>query len=207
MRLQHPFEAITPSVDGDCLAVLARADHEFTASRLLPLLGRKRSLSGVRNALDRLADQGVVSVRQVGNVNSYSLNRSHMLAPALIDIATARDRLVSRLAAEMAGWQVKPTFGAMFGSAARGDMHTESDIDVLIVHADDVDIELWSEQVAHFQRQVTSWTGNDTRVLSLTESEVLDHGTEDPVLREITRDGIVLAGPTNWLRRRALGIA
>ncbi len=206
MRLQHPFEAITTSVDGDCLAVLARADHEFTVSRLLPMLGRKRSLTGVRNALDRLVDQGVVSVRQVGNVNSYSLNRSHMLAPALVDIATARDRLVSRMSAEMAEWQVEPRFSALFGSAARGDMHTDSDIDVLVVHADDVNIELWSEQIAHFQRQVTSWTGNDTRVLSLAEREVLDHGTEDAVIREVTRDGIVLAGPTSWLRRRARGL-
>lgn len=204
MLLQHPFEAVTTSVDGDCLAVLARADHEFTVSRLLPLLGRERSLTGVRNALDRLADQGVVIVRRVGNVKSYSLNRSHLLAPAIVEIAAARDRLVERVAAELQQWRVSPVYGALFGSAARGEMHTESDIDILLIHPDDADIELWTDQVGHLQQLVTSWTGNDTRVLTLSEREVHEHGTRDPVLREVAHEGVALAGSTSWLRRKTM---
>ncbi|WP_448006167.1 nucleotidyltransferase domain-containing protein [Agromyces bauzanensis] len=202
MLLQHPFEAVTTSVDGDCLAVLARADHEFTVSRLLPLLGRKRSLTGVRNALDRLADQGVVNVRQVGNVKSYSLNRSHLVAPAIIEIATARDGLFERLAAELQHWRIQPLYGALFGSAARGEMHSESDIDILLIHPDDADIELWTDQVTQLQQLVTSWTGNDTRVLTFSEREVHEHGTRDPVLREVASDGVALIGSASWLRRK-----
>lgn len=204
MLLQHPFETVTTSVDGDCLAVLARADHEFTVSHLLPLLKRKRSLTGVRNALDRLAEQGIVNVRQVGNVNSYSLNRSHLLAPAIIEIAAARDRLVERVTAELQQWRVSPVYGALFGSAARGEMRTESDIDILLIHADDADIELWTDQVAHLQQLVTSWTGNDTRVLTLSEREVHEHGARDPVLREVVHEGVALTGSTSWLRQGAL---
>lgn len=201
MLLQHPFEAVTTSVDGDCLAVLARADHEFSVSRLLPLLQRKRSLTGVRNALDRLAEQGVVNVRRVGNVNSYSLNRSHLLAPAIIEIAAARDRLVERVTGELQQWRVPPVYGALFGSAARGEMHTESDIDILLIHPDDADTELWTDQVARLQQLVTSWTGNDTRVLTFSEQDVHEHGSSEPVLREIARDGVAVTGSTSWLRR------
>lgn len=202
MRLQHPFEAVTTSVDGDCLAVLARADHEFTVSRLLPLLGRTRSLTGVRNALDRLADQGVVTVRRIGNVNSYSLNRAHLIAPAIIEIATARDRLLARISSELERWRIPPVFGALFGSAARSEMNTESDIDILLIRPDDADVEVWTDQVAHLQRLITSWTGNDTRVLTFSEQEAQAHGTTDPVLREIAREGVAVIGSTSWLRRR-----
>ena len=201
MLLQHPFEAVTTSVDGDCLAVLARADHEFTVSRVLPLLKRKRSITGVRNALDRLAEQGVVNVRRVGNVNSYSLNRSHLLAPAIIDIATVRDRFVERVISELRRWRAAPLYGALFGSAVRGEMRADSDIDILLIHSDETDIELWADQVIHLQRLVASWTGNDTRVLTFTEAEVRDHGRSDPVLGEIANEGLNLIGPTNWLRR------
>ena len=202
MLLQHPFEAVTTSVDGDCLTVLARADHEFSVSRLLPLLQRKRSLTGVRNALDRLAEQGVVNVRRVGNVNSYSLNRSHLIAPAIIEIAAARDRLVERVTAELQQWPVPPVYGALFGSAARGEMHTESDIDILLIHPDEADVELWTDKVAHLQQLVTSWTGNDTRVLTFSEQEVQEHGASEPVLREVAREGVAVTGSTSWLRRR-----
>lgn len=204
MRLQHPFEAATTSVDGDCLAVLARADHEYTVSRLLPLLGRTRSLTGVRNALDRLADQGVVNVRRVGNVNSYSLNREHLLAQAIIEIATARARLVERISAEVERWQVPPVYGALFGSAARGEMRTESDIDLLLVHPDEADIEVWTDQIGRLQRLVASWTGNDTRVLAFSEQEARQHGANDPVLREIASEGTVVIGSSGWLRRSTM---
>ncbi|MEF3405510.1 nucleotidyltransferase domain-containing protein [Agromyces sp. CCNWLW203] len=201
MLLQHPFEALTTSVDGECLAVLAKAEHEFTASRLVPLLKKKRSLSGVRNALDRLADQGVVEMRHVGNVKSYTLNRSHLLAPAIIAIATVRDRFLEQATDELLHWRPTPIYAALFGSAARGEMRADSDIDLLLVRPDDADIALWADQMAHLQRLVTSWTGNDTRVLDFSEQEVRDHAMTDPVLREIAREGIGLIGPTSWLRR------
>ena len=202
MLLQHPFEALSTSVDGDCLAVLARADHEFSASRLLPLLKITRSLTGVRNALDRLAEQGIVNIRQVGNVHSYSLNRSHLLAPAIIEIAAARDRLIGRVTTELEQWRVPAVFGALFGSAVRGEMHTDSDIDILLIHPDDSDIELWTDQVGHLQQLVTSWTGNDTRVLFFSEREVHEHGSHDPVLREVAQEGVALTGSMSWLRQR-----
>ncbi len=207
MRLQHPFEAVTTSVDGDCLSVLARAEHEFSAARLVSLLGRKRSLTGVRNALDRLATQGIVDVRHVGNVKSYALNRSHLLAPAIIAIATARERLIDAISTELGEWAEAPVFGALFGSAARGEMQVDSDIDVLLVHAEDCDIEAWSDQVMRLHRMAEKWTGNDTRVLTIGEREVDEHGSNDPVLHEIAREGIVLIGPTSWLRRRMMTTA
>ncbi|WKK72696.1 hypothetical protein Q0F99_07165 [Rathayibacter oskolensis] len=39
MRTQSPLSVITPTVDGDVLAVLARADQAFTISEIRSLVG------------------------------------------------------------------------------------------------------------------------------------------------------------------------
>jgi hypothetical protein len=80
-------------------------------------------------------------------------------------------------------------------------MRTDSDIDILLIHPDDADIDVWTDRVVHLQRLVASWTGNDTRVLAFSEFEARKHIMSEPVLREIAQDGIGLIGPTNWLRR------
>lgn len=200
MLLQRPFEAITTSTDGDCLMVLARGDDEFTASQVNRLLDGRRSLSGVRNALDRLARQGVVRRRPVGNALTYRLNREHLLSRAIETIANAKPHLIERTREAIAGWEVVPTYAALFGSAARSDMREDSDIDVLVIRPDGADGERWTDAVLGLQRLMSSWTGNDVRVLEFSEDEARAHGATDPVMREIARDGIPLAGRSSWMK-------
>jgi hypothetical protein len=59
VNLVRPLEVVTPTVDGDVLAVLADAATAFTAGQVHHLSGR-RTVDGIRNALNRLAEQGVV---------------------------------------------------------------------------------------------------------------------------------------------------
>ena len=65
MILSRPFLAVTPTIDGDVLAVLARADASFTPPQVHGLIG-SHSVAGVRNALVRLTGQGVLHSEQVG---------------------------------------------------------------------------------------------------------------------------------------------
>jgi len=55
MQTQQPLAAITPTLDGDVLVVLARADAPFTAGVIQKLLGG-RSYAGIRKVLDRLVE-------------------------------------------------------------------------------------------------------------------------------------------------------
>ena len=57
-------------------------------------------------------------------------------------------------------------------SAARSDMRTSSDIDLLLVRPADVeeDNEIWLGEIGELERKVTRWTGNDTRVIVVSES-------------------------------------
>ena len=59
----------------------------------------------------------------------------------------------------------------------------------------DVEDPIWRRQLDSLSSQVTAWTGNDARVLELSEDEVqrgLKSG--EPVLAGIRAEGIVLHG-------------
>lgn len=203
MILNRPFEVVTPTVDGDVLAVLARADAAFTPPQVRDLAGR-HSVAGVRNALHRLTDQGIVHSEQVGRAFIYRLNRDHVAAPHVVALAEAGQTVIQRMRGLIASWATPPDYAALFGSAATGKMTTSSDLDVLIVRPTTVDLDdeaAWHDQLDDFALSCTRWTGNDTRVLELSAAEVRSGATTDRVLRAIARDGIHMAGSTEYLSR------
>ena len=59
MELSRPLATITPTLDGDVLAVLARHDVTFTTGQLHRVLNR-HSEAGIRKVLVRLNGQGIV---------------------------------------------------------------------------------------------------------------------------------------------------
>jgi hypothetical protein len=85
-------------------------------------------------------------------------------------------------------------------------MRPDSDIDLLIVRPERVDVEdpQWRRQLDSLTIEVTAWTGNDARVLELGEDEVrrgLESG--EPVLADVRAQGVVLYGEAAYLSIRA----
>jgi predicted nucleotidyltransferase len=201
MNLARPLEVVTPTVDADVLAVLAGAEASFTGRQVHQVAGR-HSERGVRNALQRLVTQGIVTRERVGAADRFTLNRDHLAAPHVEALANMRGELSARIRAELDAWRPEAEYVAMFGSAARGDMHADSDIDVLIVRPSSVepDDDHWSAQIDTMSRHVTAWTGNDARVLELSADE-LRRRTNAAIVREVAKDGITLHGPESYLRR------
>lgn len=206
MELQHPLAVVTPTLDGDVLAALAQADVAFTTSqlgRLIPPKGgdEARSAEGIRKVLQRLVRQGVVEAEQVGRAYQYRLNREHLSAGPIVALANQRAALLHRLEDTLRGWAPGPTYAALFGSAARGHMHPESDIDLFLVRPSVVPEHIWEDQTMKLALAVTRWTGNDTRILDLTEDEVeASSGAGDPILQSIASEGITVLGKAGWLR-------
>lgn len=192
---------VAPTVDADVLAVLARAEAEFTGRQVHQVAGR-HSEKGVRNCLHRLVGQGIVNARRAGKADLYSLNRHHLAAPYIVGLAGLRHELLERIRAELARWQVAPVFAALFGSAATGRMRPDSDIDLLVVRPESVRAEGagWRRQLETLATRVTAWTGNDTRWLELGEDEVR-RGLKDAerVLAHVRDEGIVLYGQEAYL--------
>ncbi len=200
MQVQRPLAVVTPTLDGDVLTVLTRAETTFTPGQVARLLP-DASVEGVRKVLRRLASTGVVTAERVGNAYTYGLNREHLAAPAILELAAQRTTLLTRLEQVVGTWPTRPVHGSVFGSAARGEMRPDSDIDVFLVRADDADPDVWEARTDELAAAVTRWTGNDTRVLSMTEAEVRDAAVGgDRVLADVVRDGLTFAGRPSWLR-------
>jgi len=201
MDLGHPLRVVTPTLDGDVLRVLAQVEAEFTPPEIHRMLG-EFSVFGIRKTLVRLTSQGIVLRRSAGNASLYMLNRSHLAAAAIVELATMKEQLLSRLRSELDRWEVPCTHAALFGSAARGDMSSDSDIDLFIVRPRSVEMgdDLWMRQLFDLSRSVRGWTGNDANILEYGESE-RDAAAQDAVLSSIAEDGIGLHGDPTFLQR------
>lgn len=199
MELNRPLATVTPTLDGDVLAVLAQHEEAFTTGQLHRVLDR-HSAEGIRKVLLRLTRQGVVLSHRVGNAYSYQLNRQHLAAGPIVELARLPQTLLKRLEDRLEIWAFPPTYAAVFGSAARGAMTEYSDLDLLLVRADDTPIDIWEEQVGDLVADVSRWTGNDTRPLEYTVSE-LTAARDELVLRDVLNEGLTVAGRHAWLSR------
>jgi predicted nucleotidyltransferase len=153
----------------------------------------------VNAALRRLAEEGVVRAEEAGRAYLYTLNREHVAVPALELLADVRAELERRLRAEIDEWEIAPEHVSVFGSAARGDGDTRSDIDIFAVRPAKVSEEDpgWREQLERFSDHVHAWTGNHAAISEVSASDVRRLRRErPPVLEELRRDAITLAGPT-----------
>ena len=190
---------VTPTVDGDVLGLLARADAAFTAPKVQRLLER-HSVPGVRKVLNRLVEQGIVNADKAGRTLTYRLNRDHLAAASIIELAHLDDALIERIRTAVATWDRAPLLVMLFGSAATGRMRVDSDIDVFVVGNEPNDAsDRWRTQISDLELDITKWTGNDARVLAYTV-DALQH-TSDIVVDDIARDGILIAGDRALLRR------
>ena len=199
MRLSHPFEVITPTVDGDILAVLGRVDGPFSGRQIHRLTGR-HSEAGIRKALDRLVEQGIVVRQRVGNSHLHSLNQDHLAAEAVRSLARLRESAFELMTDTLRSWRHPPTLAAVFGSAARQEEAADSDIDVLLVRPSEAEEGTWQQAVSRFVDAISRATGNDVRVLELTCDELWAPGNE-ALRQELQRDVIVLLGSRAVLSR------
>ncbi|HZQ65020.1 MAG TPA: nucleotidyltransferase domain-containing protein [Gaiellaceae bacterium] len=135
---------------------------------------------------------------EAGNAYLYTLNREHLAAPAVQLLADIWPELLRRLRDEVADWQVAPVHLSIFGSAARGDGGTASDIDLFVVRPGDVPDHdaRWRDQLDRLADHVLAWTGNHAGLSEVSERDVRRLGRErPPVVCELSRDAITIAGP------------
>lgn len=203
MDLARPFTAISPSVDTAVLIVLAGSSTPRSGREIARRAGRSKT--GVQHVLQRLVDHGIVQRMPAGNAQLYTLNREHLLAGAVEQMAGAHAALLRRLAETIGSWELPTIHASMFGSAARGDGDTRSDIDLLIVRPADLDAEgaAWRSQIDALAENVRRWTGNNAGIVELSEADLPRLAEQQPpILAELRRDAIEIAGtPTRTLLR------
>lgn len=213
MDWSTPTEALIPGLEGVALRQLYLVDGPQTAGDVHERAGTG-SRNGLRYALDRLADQGIVLRTTVGNTAIYELNHDHLAYPALDaalgtfrPYADLRDRL--RDLARDCSWS-GPLFSlAVYGSVARGQAGPDSDVDLLLVlpdgrDPDDPQVDDLSEAL---HVHVKLWTGNRAHLDIRTERQIhVAAATHDPVFASWVRDADFVFGDDVVAQvRRAVG--
>ena len=203
--LMDPTRAVTATLDGPVLAVLAQAGRPLTVGEVTAQTPRGSEI-GVRRSLARLVEQGIVRAAEMGRNRVHELNRDHVAAPVAEALAGLRLALWQKFRGTLSGWNPKPVYACVFGSAARGDGDAQSDIDVLLVrspvagetdprrqsaglagspagHAPEFMAVLlterqaakWDRQVGELHDLVLGWTGNRLQVVEMPVYQWADH--------------------------------
>lgn len=196
MDVAEPIASVVPSLHGPVLAVLARTNAPLRQADVHRLAGTG-SYSGVRKVLLQLVEHGVVDEVPGG----FRLNREHLAAEAIVQLASLHGLLTERLR-QWAASHDGIDFVGLFGSAARRDGDQTSDIDVLVVA--DLPPETRSILRDELTDLLLRWTGNDGHVQVLDASDVTHLVDEQaPIISMWTDELQPLVGQLPPLREAA----
>ncbi len=195
MDFVRPIEAVIPGVQGRVLAVLAETTAELNLRTLARLSGV--SHAQISRVLPGLVELGLVERREAPPSSLFRLVPEHVAAGPLVALARGRDGVIEEMGHAAAALPVAPESVIVFGSFARGEADSESDIDTVFVRPGGVDEsdETWSASVDEWRSQIRRNSGNAVEVLEIGSEEIAARlASRQSVWQDIRREGIVVHG-------------
>jgi predicted nucleotidyltransferase len=185
------------STEAQVLVALLRMDTPLSGRAIARITGLTQATA--RRALVRLREVGLVAAEAVPPALLYRANHDHLAMPALLALLRLGSELRARVAEQVGGWRVPPMSALIYGSFARGELATHSDVDVLVVRPDTVrpDDTMWQGQIADLADRIQRWTGRRANVIDMDIREAV-RGLSDrePFLVEVDKHGWLIAGRT-----------
>lgn len=172
MKFHNPLDDIlnTP-VRIRLLRLLCRTRSDFTGRELARFIGY--SHTHTLSALGELEADGLVTRRHVGNAYLFSVNIDNaIVSRVLIPAFKVESHLISDLADRFYDGIGKKLISViLFGSVARGEEEPGSDVDLLLVASDGVDIEQLEEKVSEISIDASNEFGCSVMPILVTKSE------------------------------------
>ena len=196
MDLAMPLAVVTPTLDAAVLHALAATTARASGAQVHRMAGTG-SPDGVRRVLTRLVAQGIVLAEEHPNATLYLLNRDHVAADAIVALTRLRTIIIDRITDAVSHWSPEPAHASLFGSFARGEATTNSDIDILVVigPAGTADQDARATQIDQLSADVLKWTGNRGHIVDPTPDTLAAMiAAEDPLLVSWRTDHINLVG-------------
>lgn len=171
MDISHPINSLIPLLAGEVLEVLAGTTRPLSGREVARLVPGGASASGVATALGDLANSGLVRQVEAGNAILNTLNRDHVLTPLVVAAAGGYGTTLGRIAESVAELEPMPLRAILFGSVARRDAGSDSDIDIAFIFQDDTDLDTAESAVSSLAQRVESLTGNAVDAILYTAAE------------------------------------
>jgi predicted nucleotidyltransferase len=197
MDFRTPVETMIPGATGRLLAALARVDTELPVSTLARVAGVGRTRAS--GLIAELSSLGLVDRREIGRTTMVSLARDNAAGQLVDRLGHLQSVVVDQLRLMASELDPAPLALLVFGSFARGEATSDSDIDVLAVRPTRVDSDRWSDAVATFATKARRLTGNPVQVLDYDLDELRRRAgprakTGRAFWEALRRDSLVLAG-------------
>lgn len=191
MDLIHPIESVIPGAQGRVLQTLLASGREMSTSDVARVADISQPHAS--RVLTRLVDLGIVSRRHVPPALLHEPIAGNAVVMMLESLRSLPARAIEQL--RLGAQQVRPapTAAFLFGSLARGSASSESDIDVLVVRQNEVNVDAWAVAVDSWVNEAQRFIGNPVNVIEIDTDEWTARRHEsDGLFAAIRRDGIDL---------------
>lgn len=197
MRPAHTIETLLGSRSKlAVLRVLQGVAIPLNASQLAGRTGL--SWTAVSTVLDELAEMGVINSSSAGRANIHSLNRESIYVTDLIDpLFAAEERIPDEMLADLSStFESQALAMVVFGSYARGEQASGSDVDAAIVAADPKAKDLVEETVDGYQTHFLSRYGAPLSAIVYDAVEAAALSEAAPSFAaQLVADALVVFGP------------
>lgn len=195
MDIARPVQAVVPGAQGRILAVLAETSAELNLRTIARLSGV--SLAHTSRVLPVLVELGIVERREAPPSALFRFVAENVASQAITALTRTRQSVLDELGRAAGALASAPVSIIVFGSVARGDASSDSDIDVvvvrpLVVDEDDVG---WRRGIDTWCEQARRLSGNRVDMLEVGEGDIGSRlRSKRPVWMDIRRDGVVVYG-------------
>jgi hypothetical protein len=192
-----PVQALIPGTQGRILAVLAQTSAELNLRTLSRLSGV--SFAQASRVMPHLVEQGIVNRRDVPPSALFRLEEQHVAARPVLALAQVRTAVLDELGRAAADISPTPLSVIVFGSLGRGDAHTGSDIDILVVRPSGVDDDhdTWHTTLEQWRQHAGRLTGNPIEILEVDAADIARNlRSRRPLWTDLRQQGITVFGRT-----------
>ncbi len=105
--------------------------------------------------------------------------------------------MLDQIGAAAAALPTPPVSVIVFGSFARGEATSDSDLDIVVVRPDELDEDdaTWTASIDDWRDHLRAVAGNPVEILEVSRIEVgAKLGSRSTLWRDVTRDGVVIHG-------------
>jgi predicted nucleotidyltransferase len=191
VNVSAPILDIVPGPRGLVLTALTRLTGSSSGRAIAAQAGVPTTTTA--RILTDLVEAGIVLALPAGNAVLYSLNRDHLTARAISELAGLRFDLVQEIRDRLKTWSTRPVAGWLFGSVARADGDRSSDVDLLLVAPPGCNAEQWEQDIGALAEFVERRTGNPVQIVEHTVASFLAlDARQTPLTKALRADGIDL---------------